>query len=88
MPEHNYFPLSGQNHQSSKMSITSLVLHFYKTKQTKSAHMSTLVGHFWTANALKYINNINYVTKSNAIHFTNTAFNKNYTILNHSSKKL
>lgn len=88
MPEHNYFPLSGQNHQSSKMITTSLTLHFYKTKQTKSARMSSLVGHFWTANALKYINNINYVTKSNAIHFTNTAFNKNYSILNHSSKKL
>lgn len=50
--------------------------------------MSRLVELFSIVNALKYINNINYITKSKAIHVANTAFSKNDTILNRSSKKL
>lgn len=50
--------------------------------------MSRPVEFFSTENALKRINNINYTTKSKAIHVPNTAFAKNGTTLNQSSKEL
>lgn len=64
MPEHNYFPLNPKVHS---VKITKFqkrvqpVLYYISIKQNKQDQpiMTRLLGHFSTANDLKYINNIN-----------------------------